>query len=328
MFALGLRQLQQALDQKANQIQHEFIVASEQLEEVGRKLLEAVPEDRERLQQQQRTIRASQQTLADDVNTWRDRARGVRSQPGADSLRTYLNELRTLDDPLLNPAIQHALYLLDAPEEELAKLAEQQAPTAINTPAGRLIQRSRTEYDLRGADAVARQRAAVEFANRPGLAQQDDVIAEIEAAIEDPDPLVRETALLTMIQLHRFRCMRSADLDQAHASVQKLASLNHLTAIPSLIEILEKPRTGFVQTDDGTEEADNNRSRMVALLRLIEWHTPEAKMAVHKLQFDRDPNLVKTSRRALELFPDEWNGPLKVTGPLPGFDEGQAGTPS
>jgi hypothetical protein len=245
----------------------------------------------------------------------------VRSQSGAHSLRTYLNELLKLDDPLLTPAIQHSLYLLDAPEEELAKLAGQESPSVITTPAGRLIQRSRTEFDLRGSDAGARQRSAIEFANRPGLAQQDAVIAEIEAAIEDPDPIVRETALLTMIQLHRFRSMRSADLDQAHASVQKLAALNHLTAIAPLIEILERPRTGFVQTESGSEEADNNRSRMVALLRLIEWHTPEAKMAVHKLQFDRDPNLVKTARRALELFPDEWSGPLKATGPLPSFEE-------
>ena len=321
MFALGLRQLQQALDQKANQIQQEFILASEQLEEVGRKLLEAVPEDHDRLKEQQRSLRARQQALADEVNTWRERARGVRSQSGSHSLRTYLNELLKLDDPLLTPAIQHSLYLLDAPEEELAKLAAQESPSAITTPAGRLIQRSRTEFDLRGADAGARQRTAIEFANRPGLAQQDEVVAEIEAAIEDPDPIVRETALLTMIQLHRFRSMRSADLDLAHASVQKLAALNHLTAISPLIEILEKPRTGFVQSEAGTEEADNNRSRMVALLRLIEWHTPEAKMAVHKLQFERDPNLVKTARRALELFPDQWSGPLKGTGPLPSLDE-------
>jgi hypothetical protein len=321
VFALGLRQLQQALDQKANQIQQEFILASEQLEEVGRKLLEAIPEDHDRLKEQQRSLRARQQALADEVNTWRERARGVRSQSGAHSLRTYLSELLKLDDPLLTPAIQHSLYLLDAPEEELAKLAAQESPSAITTPAGRLIQRSRTEFDLRGSDAGARQRTAIEFANRPGLAQQDEVIAEIEAAIEDPDPIVRETALLTMIQLHRFRSMRSADLDLAHASVQKLAALNHLTAISPLIEILEKPRTGFVQSEAGTEEADNNRSRMVALLRLIEWHTPEAKMAVHKLQFERDPNLVKTARRALELFPDDWSGPLKATGPLPSIEE-------
>jgi len=321
VFAIGLRQLQQALDQKANQVQQEFILASEQLEEVGRKLLEPVPEDRDRLREQQLSLRARQQALADEVNTWRERARGVRSQSGAHPLRTYLNELLKLDDPLLTPAIQHSLYLLDAPEEELAKLAGQESPSVITTPAGRLIQRSRTEFDLRGSDAGARQRSAIEFANRPGLAQQDAVIAEIEAAIEDPDPIVRETALLTMIQLHRFRSMRSADLDQAHASVQKLAALNHLTAIAPLIEILERPRTGFVQTESGSEEADNNRSRMVALLRLIEWHTPEAKMAVHKLQFDRDPNLVKTARRALELFPDEWSGPLKATGPLPSFEE-------
>lgn len=321
MFALGLRQVQQALDQKANQIQHEFILTSEQLEDIGRKLLEGTGEDRQKLREQQRFLRDRQQTLADEVNTWRGRARGVRSQPGADALRKFLNELSELNDPLLTPSIQHALYLLDAPEEELAKLAEQDTPTAMTTPAGRLIQRARMEFDLRGADAGARQRAAVEFANRPGIAQQDDVIAEIEAAIEDPDALVRETAVLTVVQLHRFRVMRSADLDQAHASVQKLASLNHLIAIPALIEVLENPRTGFVRSEGGTTEADNSRSRMVALLRLIEWHTSEAKLTVHKLQFDRDPNIVKTAKRALELFPEDWGGPLKATGQLPGLDD-------
>jgi hypothetical protein len=114
--------------------------------------------------------------------------------------------------------------------------------------------------------------------------------------------------------------MRSADLDQAHASVQRLAALNHVAAIPVLVEVLEKPRTGFVQTDTGPQETDNSRSRMVALLRLIAWHTAEAKLAVHKVQFDRDKDLVKTAKRALELFPEEWSGPLKETGQLPSLD--------
>jgi hypothetical protein len=208
--------------------------------------------------------------------------------------------------------------LLDAPEEELEAMMQQEETTVVTTQAGRLIQRARTDFDLRRSDVGARQRAAVEFANRPGVAQQDNIVEEIEAALDDPDPMVQETAMLTAIHLHKFRCMRVADLDMSYASVQKLASFNNLAAVPVLIEVLENPRTGFVQGEDGgMEEANNNRSRMVALLRLIEWHTPDAKLAVEKLRFDQDPDIVKAAKRALELFPDDWSGPLRGTGKLP-----------
>ncbi|MFQ5932880.1 MAG: hypothetical protein ACE5MM_10775 [Nitrospiraceae bacterium] len=322
MFALGLRQVQLALNSKADQIQREFIAAGDELDELGRKLLEASPEERDQLRERQKVLRERQQGLAAEVNEWRDRARNVRSQPGAHSLRQVLDELLELDDPILNPAVEHALYLLDAPEEELEKLAAQEQPTAITTEAGRLIQRARTDFDMRRAEPGARQRAAVEFANRPGIAQKDEVILEIEGAIDDPDPMVQETAVLTAIQLHRFRCMRVADLDQAHDSIQKIASLNHALTIPVLIEVLENPRTGFVAGTGGAmEESDNSRSRMVALLRLIEWHTPEARLAVHKVQFDKDPNITKGAKRALELFPEQWDGPLKGTGRLPAVQD-------
>ena len=199
---------------------------------------------------------------------------------------------------------------------------QQEETTVVTTQAGRLIQRARTDFDLRRSDVGARQRAAVEFANRPGVAQQDDLVEEIEAAIDDPDPMVQEIAVLTMIHLHKFRCMRVADLDMSYASVQKLASLNNLATVPVLIEVLENPRTGFVQGDDGAmEEAGNNRSRMVALLRLIEWHTPDARLAVQKVRFDQDPDIVKTADRALELFPEDWSGPLRGTGSLPKVPE-------
>ena len=319
MFALGLRQVQQALDSKADQIQREFIAAGDELEELGRHLLEGSPDDRDAIRDKQRLLRDRQQGLALEVNEWRDRARSVRSQSGQHALRDFLNQLRELDDPLLNPAVDHALYLLDAPEEELESLlAQQESTTAVTTEAGRLIQRARTELDLRGGDSGARARAAVEFANRPGIAQKDEVIEEIEAAIEDQDPMVQEVAILTAVQLHRFRCMRVADLDQAHTSIQKIAALNHPSAIPVLVEVVENPRTGFIQSEDGgMEEATNGRSRMVAILRLIEWHTAEARLVVYQMRFDQDPNIVKTAKKALELFPDDWTGPLKGTGTLP-----------
>jgi len=87
--------------------------------------------------------------------------------------------------------------------------------------------------------------------------------------------------------------------------------------------VLENPRTGFILGEDGSMvEADNHRSRMVALLRLIEWHTPEARMAVYQVQFDRDKDIVKAAKRALELFPEDWGGPLRGTGTLPKVEEG------
>ncbi len=314
--------MQQVLDSKADSIQREFIAAGDELDEVARQLLDVEPDQREPLREKQRILRDRQRDLAGEVNEWRDRARGVRSQPGQHTLREFLNDLLKLDDPLLTPSVKHALYLLDAPEEELEAMMQQEETTVVTTQAGRLIQRARTDFDLRRSDVGARQRAAVEFANRPGVAQQDDLVEEIEAAIDDPDPMVQEIAVLTMIHLHKFRCMRVADLDMSYASVQKLASLNNLATVPVLIEVLENPRTGFVQGDDGAmEEAGNNRSRMVALLRLIEWHTPDAKLAVYKIRFDQDPDIVKTADRALELFPEDWSGPLRGTGSLPKVPE-------
>jgi hypothetical protein len=51
----------------------------------------------------------------------------------------------------------------------------------------------------------------------------------------------------------------------------------------------------------------------VAVLRLIEWHTPDARQAVQARLFDRDEQIVRAAERALELFPGEWSGPLKGT---------------
>ena len=324
MIALGLRQVSKALDAKADQIQHEFIQASNELDDIGRKLLEARGEEnraeRDKLRAEQKEARAKQQALADQINLWRERARSVTTRPGKFALKDFLNELLELDDPLLEPAVKHALFLLDAPEEELAKLAEEDKPVTPQTPAGRLIERARMEFDLRGADSGSRQRAAVEFANRSGMALEDDAVKEIEAALDDADPMVREVALLTTIQLHRFRCMRIADLDQAHTSVNRLASLQHPAVIPCLIEIMENPRTGFVRVGEDMEEADNSKSRMVALLRLVEWHTAEAQQAIRARKFDRDDSVVSAANRALELFPGTWSGPLKGTGKLPAIE--------
>lgn len=318
MIGLGLRQLQEALNRKADGIQREFVRISDRLQQISQKLLEVRGEERERLRAEQDTLRGRQKEIADEVNLWRERARAVLSQRGTESLRAYIQELLGLDDPEFKAAATQALYLLDASEEELAELAEKaNIKPEAKTPPARLIERARTEYDLRGVDSAPRLRAAVEFANRPGMAQDLAAIAEVESHVNDPDPMVREVAVLTTIQLHRFRSIRLADLDVAHQSVQKLAQINHLAVIPPLVEILENPRTGFVNTENGPVEADNGRSRMVALLRLVEWHSAEAQAALRARKFDRDPAIVKAAGKALELFPGEWAGPLRATGPLP-----------
>jgi len=276
VIGLGLRQVQDALNRKANAVQQEFIALSERIDQVVKDLLESRDEERKRLREEQTSLRSTQQGLADEINLWRERARDVLRQS-------------RLQGPL-----------------EIQQL----------TPTGRLIERSRTEYDLRGSDQSVRQREAVNFANRPGIAQDDEALGEIEAAMNDPDPLVRELAVLTNIQIHRFRAIRVADLDIAHEAVQHLSRLSHPSVIPVLVEILENPRTGFTAGEDEVVDSDNNRSRMVALLRLVEWHTAEAKNAVFGRKLDLDSHIAKAAERSLELFPGPWSGPLKGTGPL------------
>jgi HEAT repeat protein len=196
---------------------------------------------------------------------------------------------------------------METPPDERGFTDEQPILTQ-QTPVGRLLERARTEYDLRVSDPAIRMKEAIAFANRAGMAQDEDSMAEIVAAMDDPDPLVRELAIFTSIQLLRFRALRLADLGEAHAAVQQLTQIPHPAIVSVLIEIVEQPRVGYIQEGDESTQADNSRSRMVALLKLVEWHTAEAQLALQKLKFDRDPHIVKAAQRALELFPERWNG--------------------
>lgn len=306
MIGQGLRQLQEALNRKAGVVQHEFNAIGEKLQVLSRKITEARGEDPAPLIAEQEGLREQQRVLADEVNLWRDRARGALRQQGDEALRAYLNELLAANEEEIRPAVEYALYLLDAPEEELAKLAQSQAQARPTTPVGRLIERAHTEYDLRGQDPAPRHKAAVEFANRAGMAQNDEALDELEAALADKDPLVKEVVTLTLIQMHRFRAMRLGDLDAVYASVQRLSHLNHPAAIPVLIEIVETPRTGFARGEGGMVEENNNRSREAALISLIQWHTPEAQAAIRARQRDRDTHIAQGAARALELYPGEW----------------------
>lgn len=315
MYAIGIREIQKALSKNGDDLQREFVALSEKLAEVGRKLLEVRGVEAETLRNEQAALREKQQAFAEEVNQWRDRAKAVVQQRSSEELKVFLTGLLPEVDPPLRSMINRILQLMDTPEEELAKMEVDQIQPAALTAAGKLMDRARSSYDLRSSDSSERQRAAVEFANRPGMALNDEVVSEIEDAFSDSDPLVREVAFLTAIQLHRFRALRVAELSIAHESVKRLAALQNAAVIPALIEIAQKPRSGFIPGEGAMTEASNARSRMVALLRLVEWHTPEAQAAVRKLCFDQDKHISDAAKRALELFPDPWVGPLKSPQP-------------
>ena len=308
-IGIGLRHVVEALERKASVVQQEFIQLSVQLVDLGRLMLEAEEEEKKKIREQQQSLRVDQQQIAEDVNLWRKRAREVAQQPGANSLRSYLNELLELNEELVTPAVQNALVLLDTPPDERG-FSEEQPMLHQQTPVGRLLERARSDYDLRVSDPGIRVREAIAFANRAGMAQDEEIIAEIAAAMDDPDPIARELAIFTTIQLYRFRAVRLADLEQAHTAVQYLAQIQHPAIVPVLIEILEQRRVGYIEEDGESKQADNSRSRMVVLLKLVEWHTAEGQLALQKLKYDRDPHIVKAAQRALELFPDQWNGKL------------------
>ncbi|TFH37380.1 MAG: hypothetical protein E4G99_02705 [Anaerolineales bacterium] len=308
-IGIGLRQVQQALDNKANEIQHKFIELSDELDELTRQMLEVDDEERKVLKEKQIQLRERQLQIAEDVNVWRTRARHALQHPGVSSLRAFLHEMLELNEDLVTPAVQQALMLLDLPADERLQ-HEPEKVVKQQSPAGRLLERARSDFELRSSDRGVRQREAVAFANRPGMSQDQAIIDEVAAAIDDQDPLVRELANLTTLQLYRFRANRMADLDAAHQATRFLAKMNHPAVIPVLIEILKNPRVGYVQEGDESVQKDNGRSRMIVLLRLVEWHTAEAQTALRTMKFDRDPHIVKAAERALELFPGPWSGPV------------------
>jgi FtsZ-binding cell division protein ZapB len=323
MIAQELRHLQEALTRRANDAQREFNSITDALKTLGRRLQEAPPAEHAPLLAEREALHARQAALADEINLWRERARAVLRQPNDEALRSFLAEMGGLPDEDVRAAVERARFILDASEEELAKLAAQRVARS-STPAGRLIERARTDYDLRGAEPKPRREAAVEFANRPGMIQDDAVLAELEAAMSDADPLVSGLVTETVIQLHRIRATRSAELSIAEASVRRLREIQNPAVIPVFIEVLSHPRTGFVPGEQGLGlvSGTNSHARRLALSALVEWHTPEAQRAVRAVQFDRDSQLAKRAGLALERFPGEWKGPTPESRrPLPSETE-------
>jgi hypothetical protein len=300
------------LNRKADEVQRGFLKLNDDIEGLNAEILNLKGDARSRAVAQQREMRAQQQKIAEEINLWRERARSVTQTGGPQGLKALLAELKALDDPSISSAVDRTLMAIESPEAAAEAFAREDGSNDPQTPVGRFLARAHNEYDLRVGDPSNRIRAASEFANRPGMAQSDEVQAELRAAEKDPDPLVRELVSMTLIQLHRFRALRFADLDLARESVQELARSKDRYVVPVLAEILQSPRTGFQNSEqDEPVEAPNTRSRMVALLRLVEWHTGEAQAAVRSVQYDREGEIGRAAQRALEVFPDIWTGPLK-----------------
>jgi hypothetical protein len=312
VLGLGLRQLQEALNRKADEVQREFLRLSEILDKNSAEVLELEGDARKALIEEQRRLRDRRMGVADEINAWRERARRVTQTGGDTSLRDLIAELKQLDEPTIQQPVDRVQLILDSPEEAYDQFGGP-ADGEPETPAARLITRGMTEYNLRLTDPAGRQRAALEFANRPGISQDSQVLEELEAAVDHPDPMVDELLRLTLIQVHRFRALRFADLEIAHQAVQALARMKVREVVPILAEIVKTPRSGYatLEGEDEPVESNNNRSRMVALLRLVEWHTPEAQVAIRSVQFDKEAEIARAAKRALEVFPGQWTGSIK-----------------
>jgi hypothetical protein len=311
MLGQSLRELQAAINRKADAVQRDFVETGDSLQALGRRLADqssTEPGPQGQALAEQAALRERQQALADEANDWRDKARAVLRQPGDAALQTFLDGLVVSGDDAIRAAAARARHLLTAPVEELDQIAEARTQAQPTTPAARLIERARTEFDLRGMFPRPRQEEAVRFANRPGLAQDDEVTAELEAALNDSDPTVQDMAALALIQIYRFRATRLGDLDAAHAAVQWLAAFKHRGAIPVLIEIAETPRTGYAKERGAMVTTTNLPSREAALEALAMWHTSEARTAVRARLNDRDPQMSKAAERVLEENPGEWGG--------------------
>jgi hypothetical protein len=311
MLGQSLRDLQATLNRKADAIQREFVELSESVQAISRRLAELPSSDQAAAVAEQAALRERQHALADEANEWRDKARAALRQPGDDALQAYLDRLVASGDEAIVAAAARARHLLTAPEAELEQMSQARAREVPTTPAARLIERARTEYDLRGPYPGPRQQSAVQFANRPGLAQDEAVTAELQAALSDSDPMVQDMASLTLIQIYRFRATRLGDLDAAHSAVVWLAAFKHRGAIPVLIEIAETPRTGYASQQGAMITTTNLASREAALKALAMWHTSEARTAVRARVNDRDPQVAKAAARVLDENPGEWGGKRK-----------------
>jgi hypothetical protein len=308
LVILELRELAIVLDRKAAAIQREFTSIADNLAILRRKWVEEEETERPRIVKEQEALKDKQMLLADQVNVWRDRIRAIENPSGEKAMLTALEELLGCGDVEVVEAVKRAKQIMAMDPEEKAALFNKAAAATANTPVGRLVQRAQTSYDLRSGGARVRQETAVEFSNRSGMSQDESIIADLEAALEDPDPVVSDVAIRTLVQILRFRAVRAAELDTGQAAVQKLVKIQNPVVIPVLIEILKNPRQGYLLVDGNLQEGSNGPARLLALIALVEFRTKEAQDVIRMRRFDKDPNIANAAERALEAFPGEWSG--------------------
>ncbi|MGD0173830.1 MAG: hypothetical protein ABSC61_05265 [Anaerolineales bacterium] len=308
MVILELRELAQVLDLKVSSIQKEFTSVADRLAALRRKWVEVEEPERPGIVKEQEVLREKQLLLAEQINIWRDRLRSVEMPLGEAATKASLEEMLGCGDPQVVAAVEKAKRLMAMDPEEKAILFSKVAAVSANTPVGRLMERARSSYDLRTGGPGVRQEAAVEFANRSGISQDDSVIADLEEAAQNPDAILSDVAVRTLIQILRFRAVRAAELDTVFQAVQKLVKIKNPLVIPVLIEILRTPRQGYIYVNSNLQEGSNGTSRMLALISLVEWRTREAQDAIRTRMNDRDPEIFNAAEKALQAFPGEWTG--------------------
>ncbi len=308
MVILELRELAQVLDFKVNSIQKEFTSIADRLAALRRKWVEVEEPERPGIIKEQEVLKEKQLLLAEQINIWRDRLRSVEMPLGEAATKASLEEMLGSGDPQVVAAVENAKRLMAMDPEEKAILFNKAAAVSANTPVGRLMERARSSYDLRNGGPVARQEAAVEFANRSGVSQDNSVIADLEEASQNPDVILADVAARTLVQILRFRAVRAAELDTVFQAVQKLVKIRNPLVIPVLVEILRTPRQGYVYLDGNLQEGSNGLSRMLALIALVEWRTREAQDAIRTRLNDRDPEIFNAAEKALQAFPGDWTG--------------------
>jgi hypothetical protein len=308
VIILELRGVQQALELKVNSLQHEFTSIADRLAALRRKWIEEEEPERPKIVAEQETLKQTQLAFADKVNIWRDRLRAIESPQSEQAQQKLLQDLLTCGEEDVVRAVKEAQRLLAMDPEEKAALLNRTSSVLATSPVGRLLERARTSYDLRNDGPAAWQRAAVEFANRTSMAQDDSALEELEAAIGQTDPIVADVAIRTLVEILRFRALRVAELEISHRAVQRLTKIKNPLVIPILIEIVGKSRTGYVKTESELKEESNNASRLIALIALVEWRTKEAQDAIRSRTFDQDLQIENAALRALEAFPGDWSG--------------------
>jgi hypothetical protein len=308
LVILELRELAQVLELKVNSLQKEFTSIADQLAALRRKWSEVEEPERPGIVKEQETLKEKQLLLAEQVNIWRDRLRSIETPAGEQALKASMEELLGCGDPQVVAAVERSKQLIAMDPEEKAVLFGKAAAASANTPVGRLMERARSSYDLRNGGPGFRQEAAVEFANRSGMSQDDSVIADLEEASQNPDSILADVAVRTLIQILRFRAVRAAELDTVHLAVQKLAKIRNPLVIPVLIEILRTPRQGYLYVNGNLQEGANGPSRMVALISLVDWRTRDAQDAIRARLNDRDKEIFNAAEKALQVFPGEWTG--------------------